>query len=661
MGKSQRNFANWRLGLISITLISLTGVAYILYARSVSQVDAKKAYELAKSHYAQRNLIGARDQLKLAMKGDPRWAEPSIQMAKVAIELLDGDTALGAIDKARAAGVNPSQLAHLRGHALWLQGDLDGAESVLISDDIANDQRVAAGRILSRVYTDRGNFVAANSVLERLLSASPNDSMVWTELARMRIADGNQKGAIEAVTKAVSLDGDNVRALEMRGKLARTQIGFRAALPWFERALKVNPNDAPVLAEYAATLGDMGRATDMLKQVRKLSSVNRYHIAIHYMQAVIAARAGDYALAKRVLERASDAARELPASIMLAGICEYQLGNHNFAANIFQKLVDRQPMNLRARKLLARSMFRAGNSFGAIDVLRPIADRGDADNYTLHLISRAYEATDQRSKAAAYLTRATIPAVRDTMVLLDPLSFLTTQDEAKRNPEDARRTIPYIRNLMKNGDVNAASVLANSLQAKNPNVADAHILAGDVAMARGNREAALASYSRARAISFTEPLLLKIVDANRRLGSENGARSAIAAFLAENPNSLSALRLSAYVDLDIGKWQDAAPKLEKLRARIGYNDVILNANLARAYSALGRNDEAIEMAALAYRIDPANPMVSYTYGGVLFKAGTRPKAALDLLKKASILSPDNAEVQKTYTAAKAIAAQKSEK
>jgi cellulose synthase operon protein C len=652
MRRSKQHRANWRSALIGMGLIGLIGAAGIFYLRGGSQVDAKKAYGQAQSFLEKRNLIGARDQLRLAMKGDPKWSEPSIQLAKVAIELLDGGTALEAIDTARGVGVSPSELLHLRGHALWLQGDLNGAETLLNSDEIPNQYRIYAARILSRVYTDRGNFSAATNVLDRAIAEAPNDSMVWTELARMRMADGNQKGAIEAATRAVALDAKNVRALEIRGKLARTQLGFKAALPWFEQALSANANDAPVLAEYAATLGDMGRASDMLTQVRKLARVNRYHLGIHYMQAVIAARAGDYALAKRVMERASEAARDMPGSIMLAGICEYQLGNYNFASTLFQKLVDRQPLNLRARKMLAVTMFRSGNSFGVIDILRPIAERGDADNYTLHLLARALEATNQRSKAATFLTRANVPSVRDTLVLLDPLSYLTTQEEAKRNPNDARRIIPYIRNLVKSGNMEMASQMANSLQAKNPNIADAHILAGDVAMARGARESALASYSRARAISFTEPLLLKIVDANRRIGGEANARSAIAAFLAENPNSLSALRLSAYVDLDIGKWHEAAPKLEKVLARIGYNDVVLNANLARAYSALGRNDEAIKMAALAYQIDPANPMVVYTYGGVLFKAGSRPKAALDLLKKASLLSPENAEVQKTYAAAK---------
>jgi tetratricopeptide (TPR) repeat protein len=470
----------------------------------------------------------------------------------------------------------------------------------------------------------------------------------------MRLADGNQKGAIEAADKAIALDAANVRALEMRGRLARSQTGFRSALPYFERALKVNPSDIPVLAEYAATLGDVGRATDMLKPIRKLISINRNFGRAYYMQAVIAARAGEFGLAKRILERAGDFTNALPAAIMLFGICEYQLGNYNYAANTFQKLVDMQPLNMQARRLLARAMFRSGDSFGTLDMLRPLAERADADSYSLHLVARANEATGQRGKVAPLLTRAHTPAIRDTLVLPEPLSFLTTQDEARRNPNDARRVIPYIRNLVKTGDLGLAQSLANQLQARNPNVADAHILAADVAMLRGQRGVALAAYAKARVISFSEPLLLKIVDANRRNGNEAAARTAIAAFFAENPNNASALRLSAYVDLDMGKWQDAVPKLEQLLARLGHGDVVLDANLARAYSAIGDNEKAIALADVAYRIDPANPMVTYTYGGVLFKSSKRSKAALELLKKAALLSPDNQEVQKTYATAKAM-------
>jgi cellulose synthase operon protein C len=644
---------NWRVAVMGAMLIFAVSIPALIFLRGAPKAQANAAFNLAQSYRAKHDLIAARKQLQIAVKVNPKWVAANMELANVALELLDGEGALAAIDGARAAGVNPSELQHLRGHALWLQGDFDSAEAALSGNNIPDSNQIYAKTILARIYTDRGNFSAASSTLEDALSASPDDTKLWTEIARMRLADGNQKGAIDAADKALALDSANVRALEIRGRLARTQTGFRSALQFFEQALKANPSDVPVLAEYAATLGDTGRATDMLKPIRKLVSIDRHFGNAYYMQAVIAARAGEFALAKRILDRAGDATNALPAARLLFGVCEYQLGNYNSAANTFQKLVDLQPLNLQARRLLARAMFRSGNSFGTLDLLRPTAERADADSYSLHLVARALEATGQPTKVAPLLARAQIPAIRDTLVLPEPLSFLTTQDEAKRAPNDARRVIPYIRNLVKSGDLGSAQSLANQLQIRNPNVADAHILAGDVAMLRGQRGAALAAFAKARAISFSEPLLLKIVDANRRNGNETAARAVIAAFFAENPNSVSALRLSAYVDLDMGKWKSAVPKLEQLLARMGYGDVVLDANLARAYSAIGSNEKAINLADIGYRIDPSNPMVTYTYGGVLFKAGKRPKAALALLKKAALLSPGNQEVQKTFATAKA--------
>jgi len=70
-----------------------------------------------------------------------------------------------------------------------------------------------------------------------------------------------------------------------------------------------------------------------------------------------------------------------------------------------------------------------------------------------------------------------------------------------------------------------------------------------------------------------------------------------------------------------------------VRARVGYNDSILLANLARAYSGSGKHDAAVRDAAIAYRIAPANMMVTRTYANVLRKSGKRPKAARELAAK----------------------------
>ena len=87
-----------------------------------------------------------------------------------------------------------------------------------------------------------------------------------------------------------------------------------------------------------------------------------------------------------------------------------------------------------------------------------------------------------------------------------------------------------------------------------------------------------------------------------------------------NPNNLSAQRLTAYLFLDDARWAEAIPLLERLRKRVGYNDSILNANLARAYSGVNRHEDAVLFnAAAAYRVDPANPMVTLVYAQILLK------------------------------------------
>ena len=84
---------------------------------------------------------------------------------------------------------------------------------------------------------------------------------------------------------------------------------------------------------------------------------------------------------------------------------------------------------------------------------------------------------------------------------------------------------------------------------------------------------------------------------------------------------------------------------------MGYNDAILNANIARAYSGAERKADALREARLAYRVHPANAMVTHVYGRMLLKSGTHKKAAYDVLRKANKLAPDNKDIAKDYAAA----------
>ena len=108
--------------------------------------------------------------------------------------------------------------------------------------------------------------------------------------------------------------------------------------------------------------------------------------------------------------------------------------------------------------------------------------------------------------------------------------------------------------------------------------------------------------------------MLRLVSAYRAVGNNDAASKTISDFLGYNPDNFAAQRLWAYDLLDRKQWAEAAAWLERARVRLGYNDAILNINIARAYAGSGQPTKALEEARLAYRVHPANAMVTYFYG-----------------------------------------------
>lgn len=602
---------------------------------------AVSSYKEAQEYIKSGDLRAARVALMNAVKENPKFVSALVAQARVCLELFDAPAAQIALERALLAGAEKDQIAHLLGHAYWLQGEWDTAESLLTSPNLPVENRSYALRILGRVKMDRGDLAAAQASFDEAIRLDPKDSQIWTEIARLRFVQGNQKGAIEAVDYAFKLDPQNVRALEFRGRLMRSQFGVVAALPWFERGLQINPNDVPLLEEYALTLGDAGRYRDMLSQSRKILSIDSNNSRAYFAQAVLAARAGEYALASRLLSKTGPAFSEVPAALLLSAICEFELGNSNRAVAQLQILLGQQPRNRQVRILLAQAMYKAGDPLGALEVIREIASRGDADSYSLTLTAKAFTASDQPERAVDPLNDAAVAAFRTSLPLPEPVTLADAAALAQREPDNAQVVLPYIRLLADQGQFEPALIEARRLQSRNNGVAEAHIIVGDLEMTRSNLAVAIEEYQKARAISFTEPVMLRLVDALSRVNREKEADQILAAYLTYNPANLSALRLSGYRNLDARNWPLAIAMLEKVRRRLGNNDVILLANIARAYAGAGDFAKATAFARTAYEIAPANPMVTHIYGQIMQKAGTRPKAAKELLQKAALLMPDN--------------------
>ncbi len=470
--------------------------------------------------------------------------------AQAALVRRDPVAAEVMLREAVRGGVPADAVRALLGEALLVRGDRIEAHRVLEGGAFTPETASLGWRVRGQLALAVGDLRGAAGAFDEALKFAPRDADLWVAIASLRFSGGEQAEAIDAATRAVALDPNNVRALAFRGLLIREQFGLAAALPWFEAGLLLKPDDPGLLGEYAATLGDMGQYRAMLIVCRKLVSVDPKNPRPAFLQAVLAARAGKTDLARKILQRTGTALRDMPAAILLSGVLEYRAGNTNQAVEQFDRLVRMQPDNLPARQMLLRALsLQAASNEGSNRQITARFD-GDADEayatpYTLLLVGKAWQRLGNAQRSAHLLDQAADPAAHGPAPLPVGIDSNVLAVHYADAPNLAQNAVPYIRALLQGGRTDAAQGVADRLRSANPGAADAHLLAGDVRAMRGNAAGALADYNRAAAIRFNEPVLSRMAAALRALGRTREADAMTSRYLAQNPASLAAMKLLA--------------------------------------------------------------------------------------------------------------------
>lgn len=586
------------------------------------------------------NVSAAKLLADAATRSDPGWGLGHAVAARTALAVGDGAGAEAALIRAKDAGFDMRRTRQLMGHARLLQGD---AKRAIVEADAALPRYgVYAMRVKAAALAEIGNPAAADALLDAAIDAAPGDAETWVDLGRFRQSTGDIVGAIAAADKAVALDKNRVDALLLRAQLVRGQFGLVAALPWFAAALKRDPDNYDVLIDYAATLGDAGRANAMLAATRRALDVRPGNPQAIYLLAVLASRAGQTDLARGLLLKTGDALAGLPGPLLLGATLDMDAGGYEQAAAKLRNLIALQPMNIGARRLLGYALLRSDAAKEALDVLRPLALRADADSYTLTLAARAFERIGERGLAAQYLDRAAYPARGDGGAFGADDSLAVLSAAADGDPiGEPSSAIPLIRSFLDSNDRASALARAQAVATANPGSPAAATVLGDTLMAIGRPGEAAVAYRRAADAVYDEPTMLRLADALDASGDRRGAATALALFLSQNPRNIAALRLAAHWQIAAGEYDAAIDTLEGLRARVGDRDAALLAQLALAYDGNGADGPARSFAAAAYRLQPSNAAAADAYGWTMFGAGDNG-GALQLLQKAVTIAPGHA-------------------
>jgi len=375
----------------------------------------------------------------------------------------------------------------------------------------------------------------------------------------------------------------------------------------------------------------------MLRVARRMVELDSRHPRAYFLQAVLAARAGQDDLARRLLWRTNGAYDEVPAGLLLSGILYLRGGNAALAVEQFDELARREPDNLRVTLLLGRALLADGEGSEVIARLGPAAARPDASPYLLTLVGRAYEQKGRRAEAAPWLDRAAAVASPKIGVLPvgadGELTIWRVGDEL----DNAAAAVPLLRQMLAKGQAGAAVAFGTRLGEHYRGSADVERLRGDVALLAGDAAAALASYSRAAAIRRDLALVERMVAAQRMLGRGEAAFVLLADHVRQNPRDGRALAMLGRAQAERGQWESAAVLLgEARRLGAGAGDPLLLADLAIAELTAGNAEAAADAARRAYALQRSNGRVAAVLARAL--QASEPHQAEVLLAKARQLS-----------------------
>lgn len=429
-----------------------------------------------------------------------------------------------------------------------------------------------------------GDLAAAGRSYDEAIEIDPENPGLWVDIARLRFLGGEHLTAIEAADYALELGPKYAPALLLRAQMVRDANGLEESLPWFEAASAVDPNNAEILGEYAATLGDLGYNRDMLAAIRDLTEFAPDEPQAQYLQAVLAARAENPGLAARLLEKSRFIENGVPAAKMLDAIISLQQGNFDTAANSLESLAEEQPANVRVQELLARAWWLGGRDNLIVDRFAQVVETPGASSYLTMLVGRALERMGDRNRAIPFIERAN--------QLSNQASFVIEQESSLPQVTNRLRGLVSTRNLPGAGSVSSEFLRQYSQSG------DAHSLAGDIALASNDPVAAIELYRVSAQVRRSWPLTRKLAAAMLQVGEGEAAKVLLARYVQGDPQNIDALTVLAKLSADEADWLRVQVLLDTAIAQGAGSDPAVLALRGQAARQLGNEEDAAQADAL---------------------------------------------------------------
>lgn len=149
------------------------------------------------------------------------------------------------------AGSRPSQASPLGADNPMTQERMEANVAALAKRLEQNPDDVSGWRMLARSYSSLGKYAEASNAYERATRLMTDNADLWADYALASTMANRQQmqgKPMELVNKALKLDPENPKALQLAGGAAFQAKRYSEAVAYWERVLKKLPPDSELAA-----------------------------------------------------------------------------------------------------------------------------------------------------------------------------------------------------------------------------------------------------------------------------------------------------------------------------------------------------------------------------------------------------------------------------
>ena len=566
------------------------------------QKTAEQAYQDANQLLIQEQYDSAIIELKHALQQSPNYSDARVLLGKIYLQQQLIESAQKEFEKAIELDTGNAELRVLLAKAYHKTENLVGLINLDAQPTFSAEQEVQFGFYRAYSFLRLKNTAEASSLVAQLQSIPVNTeySQLIDALDYIQTADlENAKTLLLSMAKAYP---ESVDTLEILTRVYLSENNLTDATPIIEQYLNIAPEDLERTFMFSQILYETGQYQRALTQVESLLEVVPNHPRLHQLKSLIHASSEQFDLAFTSALKSLQQGLDNTTIRFVAGMSAFMLQNYSVANDHLSLVSTHMPDNHPGLKMLAAARLNLGQSLDANELLSRYTDVHGNDSELLakagfdlyqdgHLIEAKNVMAQLEKVSESSLAKTKLGILK--LQLKDIEGIQDLEAAVAKNPNNQSALEALAKAYVRTQQLDKAYALATQWQITQPDNHKGLLLAGEVALQRGDLDRAKTAFEAATELAPDEAHThLALVNIHMTQKDFDGAYQLVGTTLERFPNNINAIAAHYVLVKLLNKDVDAIGPLNAylMTGDTSSDDKILSATVMHEEGLL---DEAI--------------------------------------------------------------------